>query len=76
MAPMLGAVQLAAAWARAVQAEASKQATPIVAADLSRPRRSFQTSDAYEEGDRVIHPSFGEGVVQRGWTTVSRSRRR
>lgn len=36
----------------------------IVEADMSRPRRSFQTTDAYQVGDRVIHPSFGEGVVQ------------
>jgi hypothetical protein len=43
---------------------ASKRAPGIVEGDLSRPRRSFQTTDAYEVGDRIIHPSFGEGVVQ------------
>jgi hypothetical protein len=43
---------------------ASKNPSRIVAADMSRPRRSFQTSDAYEVGDRIIHSSFGEGVVQ------------
>ena len=41
-----------------------KDAAPIVEADPSRPRRPFRTSDTYEVGDRVVHASFGEGVVQ------------
>lgn len=36
----------------------------IVAADESRPRRDFCMSDTYRAGDRVVHASFGEGVVQ------------
>ena len=35
-----------------------------VGADESRPRRDFSMSDTYEVGDRVLHASFGEGVVQ------------
>ena len=38
--------------------------TPVVEADSSRPRRAFRASDTYEVGDRVVHASFGEGVVQ------------
>lgn len=37
---------------------------PVVEADLSRPSRRFQMSETYEVGDRVLHASFGEGVVQ------------
>jgi predicted nucleic acid-binding Zn ribbon protein len=37
---------------------------PVVEADESRPRRDFRMSDTYEVGDRVLHASFGEGVVQ------------
>ena len=36
----------------------------VVRADDSRPRRDFRMSDTYEVGDRVLHASFGEGVVQ------------
>ncbi len=37
---------------------------PLVQADTSRPRRPFSPKDTYEVGDRVVHPTFGEGVVQ------------
>jgi len=37
---------------------------PVVKADESRPRRDFRMSDTYEVGDRILHASFGEGVVQ------------
>ncbi len=36
----------------------------VVEADESRPRRDFSMSDTYEVGDRLLHASFGEGVVQ------------
>ena len=36
----------------------------IVEADRSRPRRPFRPSETYRVGDRVVHQSFGEGVVQ------------
>jgi hypothetical protein len=41
-----------------------KPAKPIVMADPSRPTRPFDTSETYQVGDRVMHASFGEGVVQ------------
>ena len=37
---------------------------PIVAADESRPPREFRVSETYAVADRIVHPSFGEGVVQ------------
>ncbi len=37
---------------------------PIVEADPSRPPRPYRPSECYTRGDRVVHPSFGEGVVQ------------
>ena len=47
-------------------------AKPVVSADTSRPRRDFRPNDTYEVGDRMVHPNFGEGVVQatRGATKV------
>ena len=42
----------------------SGQKKQAVGADESRPRRDFRMSDTYEVGDRVLHASFGEGVVQ------------
>jgi hypothetical protein len=37
---------------------------PVVEADVSRPQRSFRTTDRYQVGDRIVHASFGKGVVQ------------
>ena len=39
-------------------------AKPVVAADSSRPRRTFRPMDTYQVGDLMVHPTFGEGVVQ------------
>ncbi len=39
-------------------------AEPLVEADPSRPRVPFDATETYRAGDRVVHPSFGEGVVQ------------
>lgn len=46
---------------------------PVVEADPSRPSRTFSTSDTYQAGDRLVHPTFGAGVVQatQGATKVS-----
>jgi hypothetical protein len=38
--------------------------TPAVAADLSRPVRPYAASEHYTPGDRVEHPTFGQGVVE------------
>lgn len=37
---------------------------PAVLADPSRPPRAFDPGETYQVGDRVVHTSFGEGVVQ------------
>lgn len=37
---------------------------PLVEPDLSRPIRLYKMTDAYEPGDRVEHPKFGQGVVE------------
>ena len=38
--------------------------TPAVAADLTRAIRTYKVSDRYEVGERVEHPTFGQGVVE------------
>jgi hypothetical protein len=38
--------------------------TPSVAADLSREVRPYKASEHFEPGDRVDHPTFGQGVVE------------
>lgn len=37
---------------------------PKVEPDLSRPVRGYSMRDAYEPGDRIEHPKFGQGVVE------------
>lgn len=37
---------------------------PKVEPDLSRPIRLYKMSEAYEPGERVEHPKFGQGVVE------------
>ena len=37
---------------------------PAVAADLTKPVRTYRASDKFEVGERVEHPSFGQGVVE------------
>jgi hypothetical protein len=37
---------------------------PAVAADLSKPARPYRASEQFEAGERVDHPSFGQGVVE------------
>lgn len=39
-------------------------ATPAVAADLSLPVRTYKASEAFTPGERVDHPTFGQGVVE------------
>lgn len=38
--------------------------TPAVAADLNRPPRRYAASEKYAVGERVEHPTFGQGVVE------------
>src|SRR6478672_6215654 len=35
-----------------------------VAADLTKPVRTYRASEKFEVGERVEHPSFGQGVVE------------
>ena len=35
-----------------------------VAADLSKPVRSYRASERFEVGERVDHPSFGHGTIE------------
>jgi hypothetical protein len=37
---------------------------PAVAADLSKPSRTYRASEKFDVGERVDHPSFGQGVVE------------
>ena len=37
---------------------------PAVAADLTKPTRIYRASEAYEVGERIDHPSFGQGVIE------------
>ncbi|MBA3393917.1 MAG: hypothetical protein H0T89_14820 [Deltaproteobacteria bacterium] len=37
---------------------------PAVAADMSKPARSYRASERFEVGERVEHPSFGQGIVE------------
>lgn len=48
---------------RTKRAAAAQQ--PAVEVDPSKPLRVYRMSETYEPGDRVVHPSFGEGVVER-----------
>lgn len=38
--------------------------TPSVAADLDKPPRTYSASERYAIGERVEHPTFGQGVVE------------
>lgn len=44
--------------------KAAKSKAEVVEADLSKPPRSFSARETYAPGDRLMHPNFGEGVVQ------------
>jgi len=37
---------------------------PAVAADLSKPSRPYRASEKFDVGDRIDHPSFGQGVIE------------
>lgn len=38
--------------------------TQQVAADLARPPRAYRASEGFQIGERIAHPTFGEGVVE------------
>jgi hypothetical protein len=37
---------------------------PAVAADLSKATKQYRASELYEVGERIDHPSFGQGVIE------------
>jgi hypothetical protein len=37
---------------------------PAVTADLTKPVRTYRASEKFVVGERVEHPSFGQGVVE------------
>jgi len=54
----------AAAPSRAEKAPVERFEKPAVAADLSKPVRQYAASLKYEVGERVEHPTFGQGVIE------------
>lgn len=63
-APAAAASRRAAGSGRPASRGRVRSARPVVEADPSRPRRPFRATDTYQVGDRIVHASFGEGVVQ------------
>jgi len=49
---------------RKAASRSGSTAEPRVEPDLSRPPRRFDPRETYQAGDRLLHASFGEGVVQ------------
>jgi hypothetical protein len=49
---------------RVASGRAKSAGAPVVEADPSRERRTFDMTHTYQVGDRVDHANFGEGVVQ------------
>jgi hypothetical protein len=49
---------------REPKAVVERHEAPAVVADLSKPVRSYRVTDKYEVGERVEHPTFGQGTVE------------
>jgi hypothetical protein len=49
---------------RETKAPVERFEKPAVPADLSRPSRPYRASEQFEVGERLDHPSFGQGVVE------------
>lgn len=50
--------------AREAKAPVERFEKPAVAADLTKPTRTYRASEAFEVGERLDHPSFGQGVIE------------
>jgi predicted nucleic acid-binding Zn-ribbon protein len=50
--------------AREPRAPVERFEKPAVAADLSKATRPYRASEHYEVGERIDHPSFGQGVIE------------
>jgi hypothetical protein len=71
---MTAAPALEPAWERnagkvkprsAAKPKAKEAVEEVVEADLSKPIRPYSIRETYESGERIQHPTLGEGVVQR-----------
>ncbi len=49
---------------KAPRAPAERFEKPAVAADLTKPSRTYRASESFDVGERVDHPSFGQGVIE------------
>jgi hypothetical protein len=49
---------------RAAKPPVERFEKPAVVADLAKPVRTYRASERFEVGERVEHPSFGQGVVE------------
>jgi hypothetical protein len=49
---------------REAKAPVERFEKPAVSADLTKPVRTYRASERFEIGERVEHPSFGQGVVE------------
>jgi hypothetical protein len=49
---------------REAKAPVERFEKPAIAADLARPVRTYRASERFEIGERVDHPSFGQGVIE------------
>lgn len=63
-APKARASASTAARPRVTRAPVERFEKPAVAADLSRAIRRYSAIERYAVGDRIDHPTFGQGVVE------------
>lgn len=49
---------------REVKTPVERFERPAVAADLTKPARPYRASESFEVGERIDHPSFGQGVIE------------
>jgi hypothetical protein len=47
-----------------VKAPVERFERPAIAADLTKPTRVYRASEVFEVGERIDHPSFGQGVIE------------
>ncbi len=49
---------------KAPKAPVERFEKPAVAADLSKPSRTYRASERFDVGERIDHPNFGQGVIE------------
>jgi len=62
--PSMFAEKPARAASSSAKAPVERFEKPAVAADLTKPVRTYRASEKFAVGERVDHPSFGQGVVE------------